>query len=88
MPDQETTISYLEKQIPAVSGAAVTMAYWKTLNSGGSVLETDGGAIYEVFPDGIRRFVKQIEPPIPVEYGQRIVIPDPYRTNESEQDNP
>ena len=51
------------------------MAYWKTLASGGSVLETDGGAIYEVFPDGTRRFVKQIEPPISVEYGQKIAIP-------------
>ena len=75
MPDQETTIDHLEKQIPALSGSAVTMAYWKTLASGGSVLETDGGAIYEVFPDGTRRFVKQIEPPISVEYGQKIAIP-------------
>lgn len=75
MTDQETAIDHLEKQIPALSGSAVTVAYWKTLASGSSVLETDGGAIYEVFPDGTRHLVKQIEPPTPVEYGKKIAIP-------------
>lgn len=31
--------------------------------------------IYEVFPDGTRHLVKQIEPPTPVEYGKKIAIP-------------
>lgn len=75
MPDQENNIEFLENQIPALSGAAVNVAYWKTLASGGSVLETDGGAIYEVFPNGERRFVKQIEPPTLMKLGQKILIP-------------
>lgn len=75
MPDQENSIELLENQIPALSGAAVNVAYLKTLASGGSVLKAEGGAIYEVFPNGERRFVKQIEPPVAVKLGQKIVIP-------------
>jgi hypothetical protein len=74
MPDIESSIEYQEEQIPALAQAAVTRAYWDTLASGQSVLETDNGKIYEAFPDGTRRFVKEIEPPIPVEYGQKIAI--------------
>ena len=72
MPEQD--IDFLEAQIPALSGAAVNVAFANTLAAGGSVLETDGGAIYEVFPSGERRFVKHIEPPVSVEKGQKILI--------------
>ena len=74
MPNQERTIDYLESQIPALSAAAVTVAYWKALAAGNSVLETDDGAIYEVFPNGTRRFVKKIDPLISVQYGEKIDI--------------
>ncbi len=72
MSDPEKTMTYLEEQIPALSCSAVTVAYWQTLASGESVLETDNGAIYEVFPDGSRRLVKQIAAPTPVETGRKI----------------
>jgi len=74
MADPEISIEYLENQIPALAQAAVTMAYWNTLASGQSVLETENGAIYEMFPDGTRRLIKQIEPPIQVQYGQKIAL--------------
>lgn len=74
MPDNETALDYLESQIPALAESAINVAYWKTLASGQSVMESDDGAIYEVFPDGTRRFVKQIERPTPVQRGQKILI--------------
>jgi hypothetical protein len=74
MPDIESSIEYLEEQIPALAQAAVTKAYWETLASGQSVLETADGKIYEVFPDGTRRLVKEIEPAINVPYGKKITL--------------
>ena len=74
MLETETTIDYLENQIPALSASAITVAYWDTLASGQSVLETENGAIYEVFPDGTRRWIKQIEPSIHVQYGLKIAL--------------
>ena len=74
MTDLETSVEYLENQIPALSQSAVTVAYWDTLASGQSVLGTENGAIYEMFPDGTRRLVKQIESPIHVQYGQKIAL--------------
>lgn len=74
MPDIESTIDYMENQIPSLAQAAVTVAYWNTLATGQSVLETENGAIYEMFPDGTKRLVKQIEPPIHVKYGQKISL--------------
>jgi hypothetical protein len=72
MSDSE--IDYLETQIPELAQAAVTIAYWQALAAGHSVLEAHDGVIYEIFPDGGRRFVKQIEPPTPVEKGTKIHI--------------
>ena len=74
-PDQDQALDFLETQIPALAKSAVTAAYWNALASGQSVLETDDGAIYEVFPDGTRRLVKKIAPPVPVAYGQKFAIP-------------
>ena len=74
MTISDDIIDHLEKQIPELSGSAVTAAYWRTLASGFSVLKAEHGAIYEVFLDGSRRLVKQIEPPTPVECGKKISI--------------
>ena len=74
MLETENTIDYLENQIPALSASAITVAYWDTLASGQSVLETENDAIYEVFPDGTRRWIKQIEPSIHVQCGQKIAL--------------
>ncbi len=56
-------IQQLESQLPAISGAAFAEARQRALASGLSVLQSQDGAIYEVFPDGHRVIVKQIEPP-------------------------
>lgn len=74
MSDPEKTMIYLEEQIPALSASAVTVAYLQTLASGQSVLESDNGGIYEVFPDGTKRLVKQIPAPTPVEVGRKLRI--------------
>ncbi len=62
MSDQE--IQQLESQFPAVSGSAFAAAREQVLQSGQSVLQSENGVIYEVFPGGRRVEVKKIEPPI------------------------
>ncbi len=60
MSDQD--IERLENQFPTVSGSAFAAARAKALASGLSVLESENGVIYEVFPDGRRVEVKKTEP--------------------------
>jgi hypothetical protein len=74
MATSEEALNYLESQIPALSESAVTVAYWQTLASGESVLESDQGTIYEVFPDGTRKPVKQIAAPVPVDPTRKVTI--------------
>lgn len=59
----EQDIQQLEDQFPAVSGSAFAAARERVLASGQSVLQSQNRIIYEVFPDGRRVVVKQIEPP-------------------------
>ena len=72
MSDQD--IQHLENQFPAVSGSAFAAARKHALGSGLSVLHSENGVIYEVFPDGRRNVVKHIEPPTPVVSGSIIKI--------------
>lgn len=65
-------IEMLEEQFPAASGVAFSAARDSVLASGQSVLQSEDGATYEVFPDGTRRFVKSIDAPVDVEPGQKI----------------
>jgi hypothetical protein len=74
MTEEEKNIEFLEEHIPELAEAAVTQAYWQALASGNSVLESENGVIYEVFPDGTRKVVKNIEPPVPVEKGAKRII--------------
>ncbi len=74
MPDQENNIEILESQFPAASGSAFVAARDLVLQSGQSVLQSEGDVIYELFPDGSRRRVKKIEPPIPVVSGSKFTI--------------
>ena len=67
MSDQD--IQQLENRFPPVSGSAFAAARERVLASGQSVLESEGGVIYEVFPDGRRVEVKKIEPPTEVKPG-------------------
>jgi hypothetical protein len=74
MPNEDNNIEILESQFPAMSSVAFAAAREKVLASGQSVLQSEDGCIYEVFPDGRRVLVKEIEPPTFVELGRRITI--------------
>jgi hypothetical protein len=56
-------IQQMESRFPAVSSSAFAAARERVLASGQSVLESENGVIYEVFPDGRRVEVKKVEPP-------------------------
>ena len=72
MSDQD--IQKLESQFPTVSGSAFAAARERVLASGQSVLQSQDGVIYELFPDGKRVPVKKIEPPTPVVTGSIFTI--------------
>lgn len=61
MSDQD--IQRLEGTFPAISGSAFAAARQQVLASGQSVLQSQDGILYEVFPDGRRVVLKQIERP-------------------------
>ena len=63
MSDQE--IQALESQFPSMSGQAFADARAHVLASGQCVLQSEGGFVFRVFPDGRKEVVKQIEPPTP-----------------------
>lgn len=62
------------RRLVSNSRTAVRRAYEAALASGHSVLVSKGGVIYEVHPDGTRRELKKIEPPIPMAKGQKISL--------------
>ncbi len=72
--ENDQDIESLEAQLPAASGVAFANARAQVLASGQSVLQSEGGAIYEVFPDGQRRFVKTVEPPSIVIVGSKVIL--------------
>lgn len=72
MSDQD--IQKLENQFPTVSGSAFAHAREQVLKSGQSVLQSENGVIYEVFPDGRRVEVKRIEPPTQFKAGSIFTI--------------
>lgn len=67
-------LQVLESQFPTVSGKAFAAAREQVLASGQSVLQSEGGFVVRVHPDGRKEVVKQIEPPIHVKSGTRYTI--------------
>ncbi len=65
----DADLQVLESQFPALSGQAFAAARKRVLNAGQSVLQTEGGVVLRVFPDGRREVVKKIEPPTPAKAG-------------------
>jgi hypothetical protein len=63
MTEQDKHIESLEGAFPAASGSAFAHAREQALDAGLSVLQSEDGVIYEVFPNGRRVAVKRIEPP-------------------------
>jgi hypothetical protein len=74
MSTPEQTLRFLEEHIPELAESAVTQAYWQALASGCSVLESDNGVIYEVFPDGTRQVIKSTQPSSAVTPGEKRVL--------------
>lgn len=74
MTEQDKNIENLEIAFPAASGSAFAHARERVLDAGLSVLQSEGGVIYEIFPDGRRREVKRIEPPTKVVAGSKLKI--------------
>ena len=70
-PDEQR-IEQLELAFPAASGAAFANAYDRAMQAGLSVMVSEDGAIYEVFPDGTRKLVKTIDPPTTMRPGLKI----------------
>jgi len=60
--------------IDSIAKLAFTNARNKALNANLSVLETDNGVLYEVFPNGNRIEVKKVPSPIKVKKGGKINI--------------
>jgi len=58
----DSDIDRLESRFPEVSGSAFGAARERTLEAGLSVLESENGVIYELFPDGRRLEVRRTEP--------------------------
>jgi hypothetical protein len=74
MSDEEKNIRELERRFPLLSGTAFSAARQQAFASGQSVLQSDQGVIYEVFPDGSRKRLKEIDPPTPVIAGSKMTI--------------
>ena len=74
MTELDKTIEMLEAQFPPTSGAVFAHARDRVLSAGLSVLQSESGIIYEVFPDGHRREVKHIDPPTVVVLGSEVKI--------------
>lgn len=74
MPTSEKSMQFLEEHIPELAQSAVTQAYWQALASGSSVLQSENGAIFEVFPDGTRKLIKTTTPPSAVVIGETRVM--------------
>ena len=71
----EESMQFLEENIPILADAAVKQAYWQALASSSSVLVCEDGALVEMFPDGTRKVLKQLEPQTSCTVGQRLELP-------------
>lgn len=70
----EESMRFLEEHIPILADAAIKQAYWRALATGSSVLISEEGALVEIFPDGTRKVLKQLEPQTDVISGQRLEL--------------
>ena len=54
-------LDFLEEHIPELANSAIKKAYLDTLSAGLSVTKVIENKIYEIFPDGSKKFIKEIE---------------------------
>lgn len=74
MSDQEKRMRELEAQIPLASGAAFAGAFQQAVQSGQTLVQTIGQAVYEVHPDGSKQLIKTLEQPTYVKPGTRVKL--------------
>ena len=59
-PISDDVLDHLESSIPELARAATNHAYWEALATGHSVVISESGTIYRVFPNGSRAVVPPI----------------------------
>ncbi len=74
MTMSEESMLFLEENIPILADAALKQAYWQALATGSSVLICEDGALVEMFPNGTRKVLKQLEPQTSFTLGQRLEL--------------
>ncbi len=70
----DEAIDYLEQFIPELAAIATRQAYLQALASGESVLIAENGQLIEVFPNGTKKVIKQLEPPVHIAVGSKFEI--------------
>ncbi len=70
----EEIITQLEASVPMLSGVAFDRVRDRVLSSGQSMLQSENGVLYEVFPDGRKVKLRNVEPLQYVVSGQRFTI--------------
>lgn len=70
----EKEIQNLEEQFPYLAESTLRKTYFEVLSSGNSVLVAENGELVEIFPDGSRKVIEQIEPDIFVKKGTKFQI--------------
>lgn len=75
MAIDEKALREQEEAFPHDADRAFRAARQRALDAGGAVTETQGDAIYRVYPDGRREFVKHIDPPLRYKTGTVFRIP-------------
>ena len=74
MSDEEKDELDAENEFISLSGVAFQRARERAFKAGLSVMISEDGAIFEVFPNGERHQVKVIEPPVRMPKGFRVTI--------------
>lgn len=59
-------LDFIETNIPKLANSATKKAYVDALSAGLSVTKTIGDRIFEVYPDGTKKFIKDIKPSIKI----------------------
>lgn len=67
-------IQQLENQFPSLSGKAFAEARKRVLESGLSVVQSEGAFVYRVFPNGSKQLLKKIEPPVKVDRNKVYIL--------------
>ncbi len=63
----EKELDFLESHIPDLANSAIKKAYLDALSAGLSVTKVIDDKIYEVFPDGSKKFIKKINPAVKID---------------------